>query len=349
MKVTALTSGPNVPSAYYRVGQYIPFLKQFDVHVNEQSLSFNKFSYPSERNRKLLRFFNMDNQKGWNRIKWLERSASVMNSYFSNLTWIQKVFIPYHMTLELKTKSPRVFDVDDAIWLDEGKGFSDKIAKGVDKIFAGNEYIADWFSKYNKNISIIPTAVDTNVYKSILHNHDVFTIGWIGTSGNFQYLYQIENQLLLFFKQKPNAKIKIIADRFPVELKKIQPYVEFVKWDKYSHVKEMDNFTVGIMPIEDNLWTRGKCSFKMLQYMSMEKPVIVSSVGMNKQVLERSFNTFGIGVTPGGDWVEPLLYLYNEDQIRKSFGKHGRLLIKEYYSTEKISNRIAEEFNSFIV
>lgn len=347
MNVCALTSGSTIPSAKYRVRQYIPYLKTDGVAVTEYKPAWNKFDLPTGFLRTALKQVGVDTPRSWNRLKLLDRYKALIASNFYDVTWVQKTLIPYHLTLELKVHKPIVFDLDDAIWLDEGKGFTDKIITGSDLVFAGNAYLADWAGNYNKNISIIPTAVDTTVYTlQTASNKDRFVIGWIGTSGNYKYLRKIIHAFKTFFDKRTDAVLKIIADRYPIELNEIAANIEFVPWHPEGHIQEMSDFSVGVMPMEDDEWTKGKCSFKMLQYMAMGMPVIVSPYGMNKDVLGQS--DIGLGPISDLDWANALEEVYQNQQTYRNKGLNGHALIQKKYATTLVSKSIASQFQKLI-
>lgn len=341
IRIAALTSGKNIPSASFRVNQYIPRLKKDDIIIRDFNPIWNKFEAPPKQIRRYLRPLNLDTPKYWNILKRLDRYQGVISSYFHDITWIQKVLIPYHLTLELKTKKPMVFDLDDAIWLDEGKGFTHKIVGNATMVFAGNSYMADWCGNYNKNVKIVHTAVDTNFYhpfKKEPNSH--FIIGWLGSSSNFKYFNIILEPLTILLNRHKDIRVKIIADRYPIELSQIKEHLDFVPWHPINHIAEMRDFTVGIMPLIDDEWTKGKCSFKMLQYMAMGIPVIVSPFGMNKEVLEQG--DIGFGPINTAEWVDALEYAYLNNMKDKGLTAHN--IIKHNYSTEIIAQKIAKYF-----
>lgn len=345
MRVCALTSGPTVPSAKFRVRQYIPFLKKLGINVSEFNPYWNKFDPPPNELRKWLQYFKIDTPVTWNRLKYVDRYKAVISSHFFSVCWLQKVLIPYHLTLEKKVKHPMVFDLDDAIWLDEGKGFTDKILQNSEVVFAGNSYLADWCSRYHKKVIVIPTAVDTSIYKPVYRNTNSFVIGWIGTSGNFKFLKKIELSLKQFLNKRKDSFLKIIADRFPVELSDIAERIHFVKWDESLHVSEMYDFSIGIMPIENDEWGKGKCSYKMLQYMAMGKPVIVSPFGMNNELL--GSGAVGYGAITNDDWFDCFELAYNNN-YSSSIQNESVKIVEEYYSTDSVSQTIALQLNKII-
>lgn len=347
MKVCALTSGPTIPSARYRVRQYIPYLKNNGIEVAEKIPLWNKFDEPSGVLRSMLKTMHLDTPRNHNRLKFADRFRSVLASNFYDVTWIQKVLIPYHLTLELRAAKPLVFDLDDAIWLDEGKGFAHKIVSHANLIFAGNNYLADWSSQYNKNVVIIPTAVDTQIYHPrMVEKKNRFVVGWMGTSSNFKYVVPYIQALKQFFGKRKDVVLRIIADRYPVELIELERFIEFVIWDPIGHVDEMRKFSVGLMPIEDDEWAKGKCSYKMLQYMAIAIPVIVSPYGMNKELLGKG--NIGFGPISTADWVDALESLYLNESMATKQGLIGLKVIQAEYNTLNISEKMATQFLTLV-
>ena len=180
LQVTALTGGVNVPSARYRVRQLIPALLTQGITVNEYTSQQGTYPPP----QKYLRPF-------WAVSSLMNRIPAIVHSYRHDVTWLQREFLSTFYTLEKFTKAPRIFDVDDAIWLNSTRPFAVKLAQASDLVICGNDYLANYFSRWNKNIVVLPTPVDTLrfVPASTMQRP---IIGWMGTHSNFKYLYQIE-------------------------------------------------------------------------------------------------------------------------------------------------------------
>lgn len=260
------------------------------------------------------------------------------------MTWITRTLVVGLETIELLLKRPRVMDVDDAIWLSKPLGSISipHLARRMDVIIAGNNYIADWFSSYCRNIHIVPTSIDTARYtkKEQQDDNGKFVIGWTGTSSNFSNFKLIEETLARFLTKHKDSCFKIIADEswhsdlIPPER------IEFVKWSREVEVKALQTMSVGIMPLFDTPWTRGKCSFKMLQYMAVGLPVIVSPVGMNNEVLAKG--DIGFAATSPDEWYNALETLYKDKQLQKISGEKGRDVVEQYFSADKIATNLAE-------
>jgi glycosyltransferase involved in cell wall biosynthesis len=239
-----------------------------------------------------------------------------------------------------------VFDVDDAIWLapPDGKRACIRAAQCAEVVLAGNQYIADWFSGYSQKVEIVPTAVDADQYRLIPRELTEFTIGWIGTSSNLRNIENISDALVNFFRLVPTARLLVVSDR-PPRLSNMEPEnVVFIPWRRAEEVQRINSFDVGIMPLSDDAWSRGKCSFKMLQYMACEVPCVASPIGMNYEVMQEA--SFGFSPRTQSEWLDALVALYEDASLRQNFAANGRALVLRRYSRHVISARLARIFRS---
>lgn len=347
IKVAAFTSGQNVPSARFRVRQLIEPLNDNGVAVKEYSSRIEKYSVsPSRWVYTYSHYTKSDAQKNWAKLKLLSRWSQTLSPNFADIIWLERVLIPGKLTYELKFKKPVVFDLDDAIWLEntEGYGFLDKIITKANMIFCGNSYLADYCSSYNKHIEIIPTSVDIERFCSIekLENKEI-KIGWIGTPSNFTFLESIEEVLFDLKKTNKNLQIHICSSHKPI-FKKLD--FIFTPWSSATEVEFIQLLDIGLMPLPDNLWTQGKCSFKMLQYLSCGVPAVASPVGMNKEVL----NDWGynFSATTSKEWQEIIQQLISDTTLRKLSGNKGREMIELKYSSKVISKKVSTLFKTLV-
>lgn len=331
IKVAALTGGKHVPSARFRVRQLIPALLREGIVMDEFIPPISKYP-PSQQ---LLRPL-------WGIASVIGRIPAVIATYQYDIVFFQRELLSTLVTLEPLTKCPRVLDVDDAIFLHRGGRFAKRLAQLSDLIICGNNFIAEHFYKWNKNITIIPTAVDTRRYiprKKNCFSQDKLVIGWIGTSSNFKYIYKIESALERVIKAQPGMIFKIIADRKPKFNGKLNEKVKYVKWHPKTEITDIQSMTIGIMPLDNTEWEKGKCSFKMLQYMSCGIPVVVSPVGMNAQILGESKVGFGVNILE--EWVDALIYLSNSPEQCEKMGSNGRKLVEAKYSIDAIVPKLS--------
>ena len=326
IKVAALTGGKNVPSARFRVRQLIPALRESGVHMHEFIPRVSKYPPATKWLRTL-----------WGGAAIAARVPDVLATHRYDVVFLQRELVSTFLTLEPLSKHPRVLDVDDAIFLHRGGRFAERLARRCDLIVCGNDYLGDIFSQWNKNVRIIPTAVDTQRYvpKMTRGNRDCNVIGWIGTSGNFKYLYQIEPALSEVLKECPDVILRIIADAKPTFRRIQERRIDFIRWSPENEVKGIQGMSIGIMPLEDSAWARGKCSFKMLQYMACGLPVVVSPVGMNSHVL--SMGSAGLGASTQEEWVEALVGLLGDEKKGASMGINGRSIVEKNFSIQVVA------------
>lgn len=331
IRIAAFTGGLSVPSARFRVRQYIPALRREGIEVEEYASAFGRYP-PRVR---------------WIRPLWAlatlaERLPAVVMSHRYDAVLLQREIMSSFVTLERLTTRPRILDVDDAIFLQRGGGFARKLAELSDRVVCGNNYLAEWFGRWNVNIDVIPTAVDTERYlprAETKASDSPLVIGWIGTSGNYKYLYGIENALAKVMRTHPGTRLKVVGDQLPEFRHLSLDHVDFVTWSEAIEVQAIKSMDIGIMPLEDSLWARGKCSFKMLQYLATGLPVVVSPVGMNAEIL--ALGELGIGATTEKQWIDGLIALLEDRTLRVRFGTEGRRVVESSFSIRVVAPQLA--------
>lgn len=274
--------------------------------------------------------------------KFASLLPGALNSRSADITWLERCLYDGLPSFEWMLSRPLVLDVDDAIWWSKPFGAAQMAytATRATRLIAGNTHIANWFEKYNSNIDIIPTAVDTErFWPSTEFDDRFFTIGWTGTSGNFPYLYEIRDDLQRFLSQIKTARLLVVADQYPHQIGLPEDRVVFVEWSEASEALAVQKMNVGLMPLPDNDWTRGKCSFKMIQYMACGIPSIVSPVGMNQEVL--SMGAVGLAAKRPGDWYEALMQIFQDREAAGVMGCEARRIAERHYSVDAISSQIA--------
>jgi glycosyltransferase involved in cell wall biosynthesis len=236
------------------------------------------------------------------------------------------------LTLERYAGRRRLFDVDDAIWLLSEESFSEKIVELCDGVIAGNQYIADHYREQGARTWVVPTSIDTNVWRPLERKraHASWTIGWIGSASNLPYLYEIEEPLADFLNDHDDAQLQLVCDREPA-FKKIPAHrLRFVRWSPETEVALVQEMNVGLMPLPLTEWTLGKCAFKMISYMAVGIPVIVSPIGVNREILEQA--QVGLRADTANEWYDALHALYEDRELGTRMGAAGRMLVEEKYS-----------------
>lgn len=246
-----------------------------------------------------------------------------------------------------------IYDFDDAVWL---PNYSDSnarfhrlkaywkikyIIKWADKVTAGNQYLANYAKKYNDNVSVIPTTLDLiNVHNvKADQNKRPLTIVWTGTHTTMAYLEPI---LPVFRKleSKFDIMFKVISNEKPsFDLK----CLKYVPWNKETEIADLSDAHIGIMPMQDNEWSKGKCGFKGLQYMALCIPAVMSPVGVNTSIVEDKVNGF-LCSTPE-EWLTTLTALLENDDLRSNVGIKGYDTVNKYYSLEANKHKYIELFD----
>jgi glycosyltransferase involved in cell wall biosynthesis len=267
----------------------------------------------------------------------------LLASRSSDITWLERELVPGRFTLELFAGKKQLFDVDDAIWLNNDSNFSEEIASRSVGVIAGNRFLAEHYKSVAARVWVVPTSIDTDLWKPLPRKeNESWVIGWIGTSSNLQYLYEVEEPLADFLAQHPTSTLQIVCNRKP-SFKKIPPAAwQFAYWSAESEVRQVQEMDVGLMPLPNTEWGRGKCAFKMISYMAVGAPVIVSPIGSNKDVLQQA--AVGLPAATDSDWYEALELLFRDPQRAATLGHAGRKLVEDVYSVGKNASLLAQIF-----
>ncbi len=334
MRVAAYTGGVMVPSARARVRQYIEPLGQLGIAVREYPLPWGNI-LPQRRAVRPL----------WIAATAASRAAALTRSWMSDVTWISRQFLPAFAPLHALAKRPMILDVDDAVWLNTGGHRAQDLARASGLVVCGNSFLADQFSQWNPNVTIIPTAVDTAWYRpSRRIDSSSLLLGWTGTSGNFPFLYAIEGALRRVLYYRPQAKLLIVADRPPQFRQLPESRVEFQRWNPQAELAAFARMSIGLMPLADNDWCNGKCSYKMLCYMAAGLPVVVTPAGMNREVL--ALGEAGLGAESEQAWVHALIALLDNGPLRRRMGSTGRAVVETHFSLTRLAQQYAVLFQS---
>ncbi|RDU96035.1 glycosyltransferase family 4 protein [Trinickia dinghuensis] len=349
MKVTALTSGHNTPSARFRVRQYLPRLKSLGIDVTDYCPAVSNSAQLPGPLRKIRRRYLPPIMVAQSLLNIALRVPGVSGSLRGDVTWLERNFAPGLDDLAFVLKRPLVVDIDDAIWLYNpfGAGMIRRLVSRADAVFAGNQYLADWCRPFCRDIHVIPTAIDTERFRPVAaprEHGDRFVVGWTGTAGNFRFLRNIEPPLAAFLRKNSDATFLVVADERPSLPSLPQEQLQFVRWTASIEHEILAGMDVGIMPIDDSDLSRGKCSFKMLQYMAAGIPVVVSPYGMNAELL--ALDRIGVGAVSSDDWVDALQLLHGDQALRERLGAAGRAVAETDFSTASVANKIAKAFGA---
>lgn len=342
MKILGLISSYHDPASRFRILQYANYLQQLGAELQIKTFFPPKESDPP----KTLNIFSEKlNLKTWKLFQYYSRKKYFSQKRTWDLVWQNRLLLYNSAAIEKKIKKPRIFDFDDAIWLTEGKKEVDAAIATADLVFAGNEFLAEYAIKLNESIEIVPTTVDTLRYHTTENTQMPFTLGWIGTKSNFQYLELIQQPVLEFLRKEKDSRFLIVSSEPPQNISFDNRKMVFKKWSVEKENELINEFSVGLMPLSDNEWCKGKCSAKMLQYMACKKPVIVSPVGTNKKMLAEK--AIGLSASSDKEWLEAFQKLKYEPEAAAEMGKNGRGLVERNYSASVWSKKIFHHFQHF--
>jgi glycosyltransferase involved in cell wall biosynthesis len=246
---------------------------------------------------------------------------------------------------------PFVFDFDDAIWIrytsDSNWFFSHLRCPGKTSalchlarhVIVGNACLRDYASQRNENVTIIPTTIDTALYRPFDRTPGrIPTVGWTGSHSTERHLEVVRDALERLRNHVEYRLVVVGGGRF--RLHGVE--VEHRAWRSATETQDLSDFDIGIMPLPDSAWERGKCGLKALQCMALAMPVVVSPVGVNTEIVKHGVN--GFLAETSEDWIATLEKLLKDQILRRAIGISARETIENSYSTRKHAPRVAEVF-----
>ena len=235
-----------------------------------------------------------------------------------------------------------IYDFDDAIWL-ANTSEANKIVAGVKwhnkvadiccwayKNSCGNAYLADYARQFNPGSLVNPTTIDTVGLHNQVRDQAApgrLIVGWTGTHSTLKYLAQVVPVLAKLEEEGLDFEFRVISNQPPnLPLRSLV----FIPWRKDTEIADLLGFHVGLMPLENDPWAKGKCAFKALQYMALGIPALVSPVGMNTEVVQHGQNGF-VCATPA-EWEASLRQLLADAGLRQRLGQAARVIVEQRYS-----------------
>ena len=326
MNVCFIISSPDRPSARVRVLNLIPELETHGVRADV-------VTFPRG-----LR----------NRVRVLRTCRN-----YDAVVLHKRMLQPLHFLLLRHAAAVLVFDFDDAVflrdvwppdpdarWRSFSRGLKFRmVTRHSDMVLAGNEYLVAEARRHQPRAHVLPSAVPVSgvPQRTDRGEHSRPVVGWVGTQGSLLYMERIAEVL------------RSVASQLPFELRIISN-VEFampgvdcrnIRWQEETQEQEIAEFDVGLMPLSDDPWARGKCAYKLLQYMAGGVPFVASAVGMNVEVA--AGNSTGFAVETDEDLGRKLLTLLSDPGRRRSMGMKARRLAEERYSIEAVSASLASK------
>ena len=242
-----------------------------------------------------------------------------------------------------------VLDYDDAIWMMDVSEANKKlkwlkrplktreIISYSRAVFVGNNFLGTYAEAFNKNVKIVPTTIVASSFQRQRQriDKDSVCLGWTGSYTTLKH-FKTAIPFLKILLEKYGSKIyiKLISDE-PPQQDEIE--IQFCKWNKETEVRDLEEIDIGIMPLPDDDWSKGKCGFKGLQYMALAIPCVLSPVGVNTEIITNNEN--GFLAATNEEWVEKLSMLIDSIELRAKIGQAGRQTLVEKYSYESWKDR----------
>ncbi|MDR3453487.1 MAG: glycosyltransferase [Rhodoferax sp.] len=333
--------GPLAASTRYRLTQYVPGLREEGVDLEVEALLGDDYVQKSFAGQKYSKV-NLARD-------YLDRAALLLTQRKYDLAIVNAELFPLlpGFIESRLLQIPYIYDFDDAFFLkyrlDRFKRVSfmlrDKFNPVVSRaaaVMAGNHYLVDYAKKWNPATHWLPTVVDTARYTPEPRTReDVFTVGWIGSPSTSVYLSELV-QPLEQMGREGRVRFLVVGGRC-ADI----PGVDVVNmpWSEATEVDTINTFDVGVMPLFDDDWAKGKCAFKLIQYMACGVPVIASPVGANVDVVNDA-----CGLLAGSPlaWLDSLRRLRDGAALRKNFGIAARRRVEQLYSLDSALPVMAE-------
>lgn len=325
IRVAAFTSGATVPGARFRVRQYIPALAQAGIAVTEHWPRLSAFPPRAK----------------WLRPAWFagtlaQRLSQIALAQNVDVTWLYRELISTLVTFEGLTRQPRLLDVDDSIHLFRDGNTARRLARMVDLVVVSSPYLADAWRRWTPHVEVLPMAVDTDrITPAPFPSRPV--IGWLGSPPNLPYLVGIAPALAAVTARFPGTTVAVCSEQQPL-LPGLP--IRYVPWSPMAERPFLDSLSIGIVPLADTPWERGKFSYKMLLYMAAGRPVVGSPVGSGADMLYG--HNVGIAAADHEQWVAALSTLLADQAAMQRLGSEGRLVAVRDYSVSAVAPRLAK-------
>ena len=324
--------GPLAASTRYRLGQYVPGLLKVGINLQiryllgddylQSRFSGRALPLASMFKSGLARLSDLYGQSNYDIVMLHCELIPLMPG------WLERALI----------RKPYIYDFDDAFYLKYqvgrlamarpllGRKF-DTVMAGAAAITAGNHVLAEYAGQKSSNTQYFPTVVDTARYFPQPNKRDggIFTVGWIGSPSTAIYLAELEGPLSTIGKEG-EVRFIVIGGTAPCV-----PNVTVIElaWSENTELDLINSFDVGVMPLLDDEWARGKCAFKLIQYMACAVPVIASPVGANVEVIN---GACGLMASTPQEWENALRTLRDQPEKRRHMGQAGRERVISKYS-----------------
>ncbi len=337
-------------SSRLRFYQYLPYLESHDYSIKVAPLFRNDYVRGLYQGR--IPMFSVLQA-------YIGRLGFMLRSGQFDLVWVEKEMLPWVPGLIeigfFPPKVPLLVDYDDAVFHRyDLHHFSlvrtllgskiDFIMQRAEVVIVGNPYLRDRAKQTQaKRIEMIPTVVDASRYVvTPPSTKQPITIGWIGSPATDRYLSLV---MPVIQKAKISHDIQVVAVGASSE-HLAGSHIEIRAWTEESEVAEIQQFDFGIMPLPDEEWERGKCGYKLIQYMACGKPVVASPVGVNSVIVQHGVN--GFLARNEQEWLQAFELLCSDPLLRQNLGRAGRAHVEKEYSLDVMAPKLEAVLRSVV-
>lgn len=338
-RVLLLTKyGRRAAATRFRVLQYLPYFEAAGLAVDIRPLLDDRYLEKRLVEGRRAPFHALRGIGGRLRTFNDVRQFALVVIYMEALPYLPAFFERALVRLGI----PYVYDFDDATFhqYDQHTNplvralLSKKIGaiiSGASLVMAGNAYLADYARRFNTSVEVVPTVVDVDKFLPAPAHAagGPAVIGWIGSPSTAQYIN--ERQALWERATADGQSTLRLVGAGPSAVR--APWVEHRAWREDTETDEVRQFDVGIMPLRDDPWSRGKCGFKLIQYLSCGVPAVASPVGVNSQIVVQGEN--GFLCRSDAEWETALGRLVHEPALRQELGARGRELVRQHWSLQR--------------
>ena len=342
------------PSQRYRLEQWEPLLRERGVEITYEPFEdeeLHAFLYKPGMIGKKLQLVT----RGLSR-----RMSLVRNAKDYDLVYIMREAAllgpPVFERLIHQRRVPIVFDFDDAVFVSyrsPSNGYlsylkfaskTKTICRIASHVMAGNPYLAEYARQVNDRVTVIPTTIDTEKYRVSERKESSGppVIGWTGSYSTVQHLDTLRGALKKL-AERESFQLRVIGTPSyqcpPID-------VEAMPWRADTELQDLSAIDIGVMPLPDDKWSKGKCGLKALQFMALGIPTICSPVGVNTDIIQDDQN--GFLASTEDEWVDKLTRLLRSRELRQRLGQAGRTTVEQKYSAITQSPRVYEIFKSVL-
>lgn len=342
------------PGQRYRLEQWEPLLRERGVEI----------TYAPFEDEELHALLYKPGLMG-KKLQLVTRALSRRMSLIKNVRDYDLVYIlreaallgpPVFERLIHQRRVPIVFDFDDAVFVSyksPSNGYlsylkfaskTKTICRIASHVMVGNPYLAEYARQVNDRVTVIPTTIDTEKYQAPAPKNSSGppVIGWTGSYSTVQHLDTLRGALKKLAARE-SFRLRVIGtptyECAPVD-------VEAMPWRANTELEDLGAIDIGVMPLPDDRWSKGKCGLKALQFMALGIPTVCSPVGVNTDIIQDDRNGFLAGTED--EWVDKLSRLIRSHELRQRLGQAGRATVEQKYSAITQTPRVYEIFKSVL-